>query len=66
MHPPGVNLWSEDLPEKTLVVMSGKDVLVDSKVIQDWLLGSTKAQVSNGHLHSLGQYKTDDVLHGAR
>jgi hypothetical protein len=43
----GVNLWSEDIPEKTLVVMSGNDVLVDSQTIQNWLLEKTQVhQVS--------------------
>ena len=44
----GINLWEEDIPERTLVVLSGKDLLCDTKVVAEWLDTDTRAKVGRG------------------
>jgi hypothetical protein len=41
----GINLWDEHIPERTLVVLGGKDILSPLEHVDRWLREHTKAQV---------------------
>jgi hypothetical protein len=41
----GINLWEDDIPDRTLVVLSGKDLLCDAQVMAEWLDTDTRAKV---------------------
>jgi hypothetical protein len=41
----GINLWDEHIPERTLVVLGGKDMLSPAAHVNRWLREHTHAQV---------------------
>lgn len=41
----GINLWDEHIPERTLVVLGGKDILSPAVHVDRWLREHTHAQV---------------------
>jgi hypothetical protein len=41
----GINLWDEHIPERTLVVLGGKDLLSPVAHVDRWLREHTHAQV---------------------
>jgi hypothetical protein len=41
----GINLWDEHIPERTLVVLSGRDILSPTDDMHKWLREHTPAQV---------------------
>lgn len=45
------NLWPQHMPDRTLVVLSGGDVLCPSEEVKSWLEEETCARVSEGVLH---------------
>jgi hypothetical protein len=42
----GINLWDEHIPDRTLVVLSGRDILSPTDDMHKWLQEHTPAQVS--------------------
>jgi hypothetical protein len=43
-----VNLWDEMVPDRTLVLLSGRDILSAGEHIKGWLSKHTQAVVSAG------------------
>lgn len=43
---PGINLWDEHIPDRTLVVLGGQDILSPAFHLNTWLREHTHAQVS--------------------
>jgi hypothetical protein len=44
----GINLWDEHIPDRTLVVLGGKDILSPSAQVGRWLREHTRAHVRLG------------------
>jgi hypothetical protein len=46
--PAGINLWDEHIPDRTLVVLGGKDILSPAAQVDRWLREHTRAHVRRG------------------